>query len=57
MADVPIGVPITFCVMERLFPGKGRKYTDFLKNEIGKDDMVKTGVMTGGQQYIESLRA
>lgn len=53
MSDVSIGVPITFHVLNRLFPGRGDDYVRFLLDHMGKDKMVTLGAMTGGQQYIE----
>lgn len=53
MSDTSIGVPITYQVLNRLFPGRGEKYLEFLIDHIGKDEMVTIGIMTGGQQYIK----
>ncbi len=53
MSDTTIGVPITFHVLDRLFPGQGNKYTQFLIDRMGKDPEVTLGAQHGGQQYID----
>jgi hypothetical protein len=56
MADTEIGIPITFHVLRRLWPGKEREYTDFLAEHLS-DPVVAAGCMHGGQQYVDSLKA
>ena len=56
MGDISIGVPITFQVLNRLFPGRGENYTKFLFETMGKDEVVTLGAMTGGQQWIEKTK-
>ena len=56
MADSEIGPPITFQVVRRLWPGKEREYFDFLAEHLS-DPVVGGGMMHGGQQYIDSLKA
>ena len=56
MSDISVGIPITYHILNRLFPGRGNNYVEFLKDNIGKDEVVMLGVMTGGQQYTEYLK-
>jgi len=56
MGDISIGIPITYHVLNRLFPGRGEDYTKFLWDQVGKDEMVEIGVTIGGQQYIDLLK-
>lgn len=56
MSNVSVGIPITYHVLNRLFSGRGEDYIEFLRNNIGKDEVLMFGVMTGGQQYIESIK-
>lgn len=53
MSDASIGVPITFHVLDKLFPGRGNQYTQFLIDQMGRDREVTLGAQHGGQQYIE----
>ena len=52
MSDTAIGIPITFQVFRRLYPGRELQYTQFLFDHMGKDEMVTLGAIHGGQQYI-----
>ena len=52
MADTQLGVPITYQVIRRLWPGKEAEYTSFLADRL-QDPQVVIGMMLGGQQYIE----
>jgi hypothetical protein len=56
MSDISIGVPITYHVLNRLFPGRGEDYTMFLSEQMGKDEVVTLGAMTGGQQWIDNTK-
>lgn len=56
MSDKAVGVPITFHVLKNLFPGREEKYTQYLINNMGVDEMVTLGAMTGGQEYIDFER-
>ena len=51
MADNEIGIPITFQVIRRLWPGKEREYTDFLAEHLS-DPTVSAACMHGGQQHF-----
>jgi hypothetical protein len=53
MADNTVGIPITFQVLRRLFPGYEHEYLEFLKENIGKDATIMAAAMYGGQQYID----
>ena len=55
MTDFDIGVPITFQVIRRVWPGKEREYFDFLVEHLS-DPIVGAGMMHGGQQYIDALK-
>ena len=56
MADISIGVPITFQVIRRLWPAHVNKIMDYLVNNIGTDPLMMTGVMLGGQQYLDFVK-
>ena len=53
MADASIGVPITFQVLRRVFPGRQDSYLRVLVERMGKDPAVTAGAAIGGQQYID----
>jgi hypothetical protein len=55
MSDVSVGVPVTFQVLDELFPGRAEEYIQHLANNIGVDEEVTRGVMTGGQQYVDLM--
>jgi hypothetical protein len=52
MSDVSVGVPITYQVLQHLFPGHEQAYTSFLIDHL-KDEVVVLGMMAGGQQYTD----
>jgi hypothetical protein len=52
IADVPVGVPILYQVLRRLFPGRERAYMEFYMSH-DRDKPVMLGMMEGGQQFIE----
>jgi len=56
MSDTSVGIPITFQVLKNLFPGREERYTQYLANNIGVDEVVTLGAMTGGQQYIDFVK-
>jgi hypothetical protein len=50
--DMSISVPITFEVINRLWPGRAKDYMDFiLKNN--NDELIIAGANHGGQQFIQ----
>jgi hypothetical protein len=55
MADVAVGVPFLYMVLNRLFEdnNRARAYANFLIDNVGKDATVMLGVMHGGQQYVD----
>ena len=53
MADVSVGVPITFQVIRKLWPDHVNECMDYLVKNISKDALMMAGVMHGGQQYLE----
>ena len=53
MSDTAVGVPITVHILKRLFPGQEERYALYLVENIGKNEIVMLGAMSGGQQYID----
>ncbi len=53
MADTSIGVPVTFHILRKLWPGQENKYLDYLKNNLRSDEALMAGLMHGGQQFID----
>jgi hypothetical protein len=53
MADISIGVPITFQVIRKLWPQHANKCMDYLVKNINSDTLMMAGVMQGGQQYLD----
>lgn len=53
MSDNAVGIPITFQVMRKLFPGEEQKYVLFLRDRIGTDAVVMMAMQYGGQQYLD----
>jgi len=53
MSDASVGVPITFQVLRRVFPGHEGRYMDYLAKNLRTDDAIMRGVMLGGQQYLD----
>lgn len=56
MADLDIGIPVTFHVLRRLWPGKEQEYLTFLVEHL-KDPHVQVGCLHGGQQCLDMLKA
>ncbi|MGO8689799.1 MAG: hypothetical protein ACLQLG_09195 [Thermoguttaceae bacterium] len=53
MSDVSVGVPVTFHVLRRIFPGHEEKYMQYLADHMPIDETVLLGAMTGGQQWLD----
>ncbi|MGO9686545.1 MAG: hypothetical protein ACLPTZ_28885 [Beijerinckiaceae bacterium] len=53
MADMSIGVPITFQVIRRLWPDHVNECMDFLAKNLTTDALLNVGMMHGGQQYLD----
>ena len=53
MADMSIGVPITFQVIRRLWPDHVNECMDFLAKNLTTDALLNGGMMHGGQQYVD----
>jgi hypothetical protein len=53
MADNAVGIPVTFQILRKLFPGSEQDYLEFLKGNVGKNAGMMSAVMYGGQQYID----
>ena len=53
MADIEVGMPITFQVLRRLFPGKERQYLGLLAGALRSDPVVMATIQEGGQQYLD----
>lgn len=53
MSDASVGIPITFQIFRRLFPGRESSYVQYLSQHMGTDQMVTLGAMHGGQQYVD----
>ena len=52
MWDPKIGVPITFHVVRRLWPGKEHEYMRFLAYHQ-RDSLVLSATLQGGQEYVD----
>jgi hypothetical protein len=55
MADASIGVPVTFHILRKLWPGKENEYLDYLKNNLRSDEALLAGTMHGGQQFVDYM--
>jgi hypothetical protein len=53
MADMSIGVPITFQVIRKLWPDHVNECMDFLAKNLTTDALLNFGMMHGGQQYLD----
>ncbi len=53
MADLSIGIPVTYQVLRKVFPGYEKKYLEFMLQSIQNDPNMRTGIMTGGQEYFD----
>lgn len=53
MADPATGIPVTFHVLRRVFPGREEKYCQYLAERMGTDQVVTLAAVAGGQQYID----
>jgi hypothetical protein len=53
MADMSIGVPITFQVIRRLWPDHVNECMDFLAKNLRSDALMSAGIMHGGQQFLD----
>lgn len=56
ITNISVGLPILYHVMRKLFPGHEQAYIDFLMGHMD-DEIVVLGMMAGGQQYNEFIRA
>ena len=56
MADVSVGVPITFQIIRRLWPDHVNECMDYLVNNISKDALLMAGITRGGQQFVDFSR-
>ena len=54
--NASISVQIMYRVLRHVFPGYEERYTQFLINNVGKDNLVMTGAMKGGQQYVDFIK-
>jgi hypothetical protein len=52
MADMSVGVPVTYQVLRYVFPDSEDSYLEFIARSIKTDRTMMAGVMLGGQQYI-----
>jgi len=57
MSKMSVGVPITFQIMHKLWPEHTVEYMDVIARNIGSDDVMMFGIMHGGQQYTDYLKA
>ncbi|HVM79929.1 MAG TPA: hypothetical protein VMU06_12990 [Stellaceae bacterium] len=53
MSDASLSMPIVYQVLRHLFPGREERYTQFLLENVGKDDVLRLGMMKGGQQFVD----
>ncbi len=53
MADMSIGVPITFQVIRRLWPDHVNECMDILGKNLESDALMNAGIMHGGQQFLD----
>jgi len=53
MADMSIGVPITFQVIRRLWPERVNDCMDFLAKNLQSDALMCAGMMHTGQQFLD----
>ena len=53
MSDTSSGIPITFQVLRRVFPGREEKYCQYLAERMGTDQVVTLAAVSGGQQYLD----
>lgn len=56
ITNISVGLPILYHVMQKLFPSHEQAYIDFLMDHMD-DEIVVLGMMAGGQQYNEFIRA
>jgi hypothetical protein len=53
MADMSVGVPITYQVIRRLWPDRVNEYMDFIAKNMHSDELMNIGMMHGGQQFLD----
>lgn len=53
MADMSIGVPITFQVIRRLWPDRVNECMDYLAKNLQTDALMNAAIMHGGQQFLD----
>jgi hypothetical protein len=56
ITNLSVGLPVLHHVMRELFPGHEQAYIDFLMEHMD-DEIVVLGMMAGGHQYNEFIRA
>ena len=55
IGDSLIGIPITFQILRKLFPGREERYANYLAEKMGRDQVVTASAMTGGQQFLDFM--
>lgn len=55
MSDISIGIPITFQIFRRIFPGCEEACIEYLRNSLGKNELLMQGILVGGQQYLDYM--
>ncbi len=53
MSDASVGIPITFQILRRVFPGKEEQYLAYLLDHVPMDKAVMLGVMCGGRECLD----
>ena len=53
MADMAVGVPVTYQVIRRLWPDRVNEYMDFIAKHMRSDELMNIGMMHGGQQFLD----
>lgn len=53
MGDESIGIPISFQILKRVFPGREEMYLEYLIEQMGNDQIVTMAAVVGGQQFMD----
>jgi hypothetical protein len=53
--DAFVGAPVMLEILKRLYPGRERRYLDFITRNLETDKAMNDGARYGGQQYLDYI--
>jgi hypothetical protein len=53
--DAFVGAPVMLDILKRVYPGRERRYLDFVMENLETDTAMNDGARYGGQQYLDYI--